>query len=462
MRMLVFLLSFLFLVFGSACGFDGNGKRGAALPDDGDNGEEQLSDAFVSKWRVSAEGGIVNLPLLGGFNYDFTVDWGDGQVTEHDGAMVSHAYEEAGIYTVKITGLLEAWSFAAEPRSRDMLLSVEDLGDLGWRSLQGAFAGSEELTAVSGGNMSNVYSMHAMFEGAAAVMPDTGGWDTHQVRTMTAMFMGAMAADPDVGGWNTEQVASMHSMFRGARAANPDVSNWDTGAVTNMSYMFMNAFSAMPEVSNWNTAKVTDMSNMFRGAIAADPDVSNWDVSAVADMSYMFAEAVSANPPVSKWLTGAVTNMRGMFTRATSANPVVNGWDTSAVTDMSGMFLDAISANPSLDCWDVGKVSDMRHMFSGAAKADVNLSKWDFGAVIFMHNLFHGVTLSTDNYDGLLTRVNETSSRTNLILDAGNSQYSADGAVAHHSLTDRGWHIRDAGIAPDASSEEGDAEEGGE
>lgn len=457
MRMLMLFFSVLSLFFFIACGFDSDNKKKSALPDDGSNGDKQLSDAFVSKWRVSTEGATVTLPLLGGFSYDFVVDWGDGAVSEHNNAAASHSYEKTGIYTVKISGLMEAWSFAIVPHSRDMLLSVDDLGDVGWRNLQGAFAGSKELTAVSGGNTSNVYNMHAMFEGATAVLPDTSDWDTHQVNTMTAMFMGASIANPDVGGWNTAQVTNMHSMFRDASAAKPDVSDWDTTTVTNMSHMFMNAVEAMPETGDWNTTKVTDMSNMFQGAVAADPDVSNWDVSAVTDMSYMFAEAVSANPAVSKWNTGAVTNMRGMFTRATSANPVVNDWDTSTVTDMRGMFLDAISAAPSLECWDVSKVSDMRHMFSGAIKADVDLSKWDFSNAIFMHGMFRGVSLSVEHYDGLLNRMAETAIRSNLILDAGTSHYSEAGMEARKALTDKGWYISDAGMA---MMEEGESEDG--
>ena len=455
MRTLVLFLSVLFLVFFSACGFDSDSKKKASRPDDGGNGDEQLSDAFVSKWRISAEGATVTLPLLGGFNYDFVVDWGDGEKSEHDNAAVSHVYEKTGIYTVKISGLVQAWSFAVVPHSRGMLLSVEDFGDVDWRNLQGAFAGSKDLTAVSGGNTSSVYNMHAMFEGAVAVMPDTSDWDTHQVKTMTAMFMGASAADPDVGGWNTAQVTSMHSMFRDASAAKPEVSDWDTASVTNMSHMFMNAVAAVPEVGDWNTAKVTDMSSMFQGAVTADPDVSNWDMSAATDMSYMFAEAVSANPAVSKWSTSAVTNMRGMFTRATSANPVVNDWDTSAVTSMRGMFLDAISADPRLNCWDVSKVSDMRHMFSGAFKVDVDLSKWDFSTAIFMHGMFRGASLSVKNYDGLLNRLAETSTRSNLILDAGKSGFSDAAIEARKDLTDRGWHISDGGqVMGDSKSPE--------
>ena len=460
MRMQVFFFSILSLVLFGACGFDDDKKRGATSPDEGGNGEEHVAEAFVSKWRVSTEGTIIKLPLPAGFNYDFVVDWGDGEVSEHSGAAAAHAYEKTGVYTVRVSGLVEAWNFAAIPHSRNMLLSVEELGDVGWRSFQGAFAGCDELTVVSGGNTSGVYTMHAMFEGADLVVPDTSEWDTHQVKSMTAMFMGTHAANPDVSNWDTAQVHSMHSMFRDTHAAQPEVSKWDTGNVTDMSYMFMNAIAAAPEVSNWNTGNVTNMSSIFRGAVAANPDVGDWDVSSVTKMNFMFAEAVSANPNVSKWDTSAATSMRGMFTRATSANPVVNNWDTSAVTNMAGMFLDAISAEPSLNCWDVSKVADMRHMFGGAVKADVNLSKWDFSSAIFMHGMFSGTTLSLRNYDGLLNRLLETSARSNLILDAGNSQYSVLGAKAHQSLTDKGWYISDAGmeevIAPPTPNPDGE------
>ena len=112
MRTRVPFFSVLSLVFFSACGFDSDSKKKASHHDDGGHGDEHLSDAFVSKWRVSAEGGTITLPLLGGFNYDFVVDWGDGEVSQHDNAAASHAYEKMGIYTVKISGLVEAWSFA--------------------------------------------------------------------------------------------------------------------------------------------------------------------------------------------------------------------------------------------------------------------------------------------------------------------------------------------------------------
>ena len=75
-----------------------------------------------------------------------------------------------------------------------------------------------------------------------------------------------------------------------------------------------------------------------------------------------------------------------------------------------------------------------------------------------MHDMFSGVALSTKNYDGLLMRVGETSPHDNLILDAGDSTYSAAAVEARTALSDKGWHIIDAGMAQSdpADKTEGD------
>ena len=446
--MKVFPLLFFFLALSVGCGLN-EGNRSGAEPDDSVPVDDGNHPSFVSKWRIDGDGTKIVLPLPTGLEYDFEVDWGDGEVTSHTDAEAMHVYKNAGIYTVSITGLVEGWSFAQFPRNRDNIVSVEDLGALGWRRLRGAFAGCESLTSVAGGDTSDVVTMRSMFEGASSVTPDVSGWDTSAVTDMAGMFVYAGVADPNVSGWNTAAVMSMRDMFRSATAANPDVSNWNTAQVTDMRRMFMDALVANPSVSNWNTAYVMDMSHMFRGAVSADPDVSNWDVSSVTTMNLMFAEAISANPAVGKWNTESVTSMKGMFSRATSADPVVNNWNTAAVTNMAGMFLDAISANPKLDCWDVTRVIDMRYMFSGSVSADPDLSKWNFARVAFMHEMFSEVTLSSDHYSKLLVRLAETSPRTNLILDAGDSMYDASGVDARQTLLERGWHIIDGGAEAD-------------
>ena len=277
----------------------------------------EQGEPFISVWEVEA-GYVIKLPLVEGFNYDFVVDWGDGsqsEITSADDPDKIHKYANTGNYTVRISGLVEAWSFPMPLGDYEpcKITSVPDLGDVGWKNLHAAFYACRKLAEVQGGDVSQVTSMSGMFYHAWSVVPDTSRWDT-------------------------SNVIHMSGMFSNTYAANFDTSRWDTSNVINMSYMFYYAVSANPDVSQWDVSNVTDMGSMFARTDSANPDISQWNVSNVTDMNGMFANTVSANPDVSKWDTSNVTNMRYMFAAAKSATPDVNQWDFSKVTCYAHIF----------------------------------------------------------------------------------------------------------------------------
>ena len=406
---------------------------------DAENGEP-----FVSVWKVKA-GKAIWLPLPEGYNYDFVVDWGDGsqsEITSADDPHRTHAYAATGSYTLRISGLVEAWGYHSDSRGYTYgysyaITSVPELGDVGWKSLKSAFFNCINLTELRGGDVSQVTDLSKVFFYAGSVTPDVSEWDTTKVTAMNSIFhrayqanpdvskwntanvtdMGAMfrwadKANPDVSKWNTTNVTDMSAMFDEAELANPDVSKWDTANVTNMSSMFEEAYAADPDVSKWNTTNVTDMSAMFNGAELANPDVSKWDTANVTNMSSMFEEAYAADPDVSKWNTTNVTDMSAMFDEAELANPNVSKWDTANVTDMQGMFAGATSANPDVSRWNTANVTDMSMMFDGAQVAVPDLSRWDFAKVTCYDNLFRSITLPTTTYSNVLMRIAATSDKT--------------------------------------------------
>ena len=102
------------------------------------------------------------MPLVSGYNYDFTVDWGDGEsseITAHDDEDKTHSYENEGDYNLVIEGTLEAWSFNNTGDDKDKILSVESFGDLGYKNLSRAFQGCVNLGAFKGGVTSTVTDM---------------------------------------------------------------------------------------------------------------------------------------------------------------------------------------------------------------------------------------------------------------------------------------------------------------
>ena len=243
--------------------------RGWTITDGGD------AALFRSTWRVTADEKTITLPLVSGYNYHFTVDWGDGsptsEITAHNDPDRIHTYAEAKDYNLVIEGTLEAWSFNNAGDDKDKILSVESFGDLGYKNLSRAFQGCVNLGAFKGGVTSSVTDMSFMFWGATDADPDVSDWDVSSVINMESMFRITMSADPDVSEWNVSAVTNMTHMFEDATSADPDVSEWDVSAVTDMSFMFWGAINADPDMSEWDVSKVTNMSSMFRGATECRP-----------------------------------------------------------------------------------------------------------------------------------------------------------------------------------------------
>jgi hypothetical protein len=357
------------------------------------------SNTFTSVWRTIIPSEMVTLPLRATFNYNFTVDWGDGSpiasVTSAVDTDISHSYLSPGDYTVVITGLVEAWYFN-NTGSKDNIIAVTDLGDMGWIKLGSAFYGCTNLGPFNGGVTTTVTDMSRMFKNAPLVTPDTSTW-------------------------NTSLVTDMNSMFSGALAANPDTSSWDTANVQDMAAMFFSTDFANPDTSNWDTSSVTDMSSMFKTTSAASPDTSGWNTSSVGNMSLMFYSASLANPDTSGWNTSIVTNMENMFTYASNATPSVSAWDVSNVTSMTQMF-----------------------RFSGFTSQD--FSGWSPSNVTDMSGMFEGVSLTPSDYSSLIIAIFSSGPQSFVNLDAGSSLNDVNSVFAKYQLTDSfSWTFSDSG-----------------
>ena len=63
---------------------------------------------FITTWKVEAGDLSITIPAydFGAYTRNYTVDWGDGEVTENAIDQATHTYASAGTYTVQITGQL--------------------------------------------------------------------------------------------------------------------------------------------------------------------------------------------------------------------------------------------------------------------------------------------------------------------------------------------------------------------
>ena len=298
--------------------------------------------SFISIWKTTGAGESITLPLRTGFSYNFDVDWGDGNtsvITSDTDIDKTHYYDLAGTYTVTIDGLVQAWYFNGSVDS-DKILSIPDLGDVGWINLHAAFAGCSNLTTISGGNTSQVTDMSYMFDGAVNAQPDTEFWDTGNVTSMYAMFVSANSATPHTTNWDVSSVINFAYAFSNNSSVNPDTSNWDVSSAQNFTYMYSNNPIGNPDTSNWVTTSATTMFGMFYNATSAMPDVSKFDTSNVTNMGNMFKFATSIETlDLSNFDTFNVTNMSNMFYSASSlTNLNTTNWNISNVSSSSNIF----------------------------------------------------------------------------------------------------------------------------
>ncbi|MBW8241226.1 BspA family leucine-rich repeat surface protein [Muricauda oceani] len=209
------------------------------------NEVEGISDdptSFVTTWKTEEAGEKIVIGTQNAYNYDFTIDWGDGTVEDIVQVNVGsfeHTYEEAGTYTVAIQGVFPAIRME-NSNTKGNLIGLEQWGDIAWYSMTAAFLECENM----------IYN--------ATDVPDISN-----VSSMLVMFAGATAFNGDLSLWNVENVTDMGAMFSGATTFNGDLSDWDTKNITNMSYMFSKAEAFDQDLGGWKIGSIEDMSNMF-------------------------------------------------------------------------------------------------------------------------------------------------------------------------------------------------------
>ncbi len=384
---------------------------------------------FISIWDTtitSSGSSLINqirLPLESNGNYNFTINWGDGNyntITSWNQPEVIHTYTSENIYTIRIDGVLIGWRFN-NGGDRLKLLEIQQWGSFklgnsgsyfwgcsnlnltasdtldltGTTSLYEAFRVCSNLG--SNGNMSSwdvssVTDMSYMFYSASAFNQDIDNWDTSSVTDMSYMFYGASAFNQDIGNWDTSSVTTMYAMFSSATSFNQDIGSWDVSSVINMGSMFNYAPSFNQDIGNWSVSSVTTMVSMLRYASSFNQNIGSWDVSSVTDMSYMFEQASSFNQDIGNWSVSSVTNMDSMLCYASSFNQDIGNWSTSSVISMRYMLSYATLFNQNIGSWDVSSVTNMESMFHSATSFNQDIGSWNVSNVINMGYMFYAAT----------------------------------------------------------------------
>jgi surface protein len=231
-------------------------------------------------------------------NYNGRICW-DGEnecsnFTSYNDAAFTHTYASGGTYTVSVTGTFEALS--EWDKGSLKMISVENLGSVGWKTFKRAFYNAYKLKTFTAGDCdtSNVTSMQQMFKGVWYITDlDMKGFNTSKVTSMQEAFAYlVLLTELDVSNFDTSNVTNMHGMFRRVeKVTNLDVSNFNTSKVTNLSGMFdsMNSLTSL-DVSNFNISNLISLHDVFDGLESiVNLDLSSFNTSGIEDMSWMFA-----------------------------------------------------------------------------------------------------------------------------------------------------------------------------
>ncbi len=396
----------------------------------------------------------------GGYNYNVDID-NDG-IDEATGVTGDYTcnYAAAGTYTIRIkdnsgvgTGFPQI--YFNNIGDKDKLLSIDQWGTGKWTSMFRAFLGCTNLAgqASDAPDLSNVTNMSGMFWDASAFNQDVGNWNTANVTSMSTTFDGASAFNQDIGSWNTANVTDMQNMFRGATAFNQDIGSWNTANVTNMGIMFSDATAFNQDIGSWNTANVTDMRFMFLRASAFNQDIGSWNIANVTNISAMFFSASAFNQDIGNWNTANVTNMLQTFALATAFNRDIGSWNTVNVTNMKSMFLGASAFNQDIGSWNTANVTNMSFMFRNASAFNQDVGSWNVEALTNATSMFLAATLSTANYDALLTGWNAQNLQSGVSFSGGNSKYCSSETARANMISSDGWTITDGGKNCPAVSE---------
>ncbi|WP_075344006.1 BspA family leucine-rich repeat surface protein [Tenacibaculum agarivorans] len=262
-------------------------------------------DKFITTWKTNAAGVSgadakrIVIPTVGGYDYYYAVDWGDGTITSNHTGNATHNYAIAGTYQVKIYGDFPAISSnTSTSRMERKIQSIDQWGSSKWLTMKDAFRECSNLDVLATDipDVSEVTDMSAMFFdcvnlGVSGTL-DFSGWDTSSVTTMKRMFfqVGSFTG-ASIGNWDVGMVTDFNSMFSNTPVFNENLNNWNvgqfvTGAI-DMGSMFQGAFKFNSPLDNWDVSKVVNFIQTFLGATDFNQDLGSWDISSGSDFAAM-------------------------------------------------------------------------------------------------------------------------------------------------------------------------------
>jgi surface protein len=400
---------------------------------------------FILEYTITSPNTTISIPL-GGANfteYNFSVDWGDGEIVEglvgnssNLNAQMVHTYAEPGVYEIKILGTFPYMRlFGGTNRAR--LTDIKQWGTSQWESFEETFRGCTGLTHITSTDAPDMTRFktqplnfnipNAQFLAPRADLWDTflectnltdidfmANWNISQVRVMAATFRSCsnLTGWSAMQNWDTSNIINMYGFTQGTPITSEDLqymSNWDMSNTKNLLQLFSGCSSLtnLNGLSNWDVSSVTMMRGLFNNcsSLSNIDGLTNWDVSSVTNMSFLLQsfstpDVLTNLDALTNWNTSNVTTIERLVQQRTSLTNI-NGlanWNVSKVTNMLAAFSEVPldSSINVLNNWDVSNVTTMEFMFDGGGNnssnnitaTSVDLNNWDVSSATNMANIF--------------------------------------------------------------------------
>lgn len=462
-------------------------------------GGNQFGTDFAFTARTTGPSETFTIPCADAGVFNAVIDWGDdtptSTITTYDDLDLAHTYATADDYQIRISGSFPNIRFN-NGGDRLKVISVEQLGDVGWSVFTNAFYGCENMESFTAGpcdtsgvgsfasafrswlNITATPNMTGLDTSSATLMgsmmrdwnnvvspPNLTGWDTSNVSDMSGMMRGwsSMTSPPNLSTFDTSSATSMSTMMLGwgSMTTAPDLSNFDTSNVTTMTFMmdgWLN-MTTTPDLSGFVTSLVTSMSFMMRGwnSMTAAPDLSNFNTANVTTMASMMLGwfDMTTTPDLSSFNTAKVESMSTMMDNWNSMTspPDLTSFNTSLVTTMNTMMRgwNSMTSAPDLSGFDTGNVTDMGAMVSGWSSVTIDsavgIQSFDITALTSAAAMMSSSGMDTTAYDALLVAWEAQVQQPNVVAHFGSSTYTdpSAAATARAALITDGWTITDGG-----------------
>jgi len=315
----------------------------------------------------------ITLPLIqeAGYDYAFSVDWGDGyksRIDSFNDPDTSHIYKMAGVYDIGINGVCNGFSLAKygnantpyyagilrfQPGISDdnnlylYLTDIKNWGDVQFKWFDVAFCKNlKEVISPTQLDLSLMDSISSMFIACDTLeFVDLIGWDVSNIEAMMGTFQYCHNLKGiDISNWDVRKVKTVWRLFSQCyKLERGNIERWQPLVLTKSNLMFGgNAELIQSGVNNWlgYVPNLDSVAAMFGGCVKLTEWMSPtlfWDNENIWDPHNCFNGATSiqnyADVP-SEWLTHPFSGNSDWFVRPSGGSygtevgtSYVNAWD---------------------------------------------------------------------------------------------------------------------------------------